>query len=393
MDIVRGVRAPASDGLVDIRIDRGRISAITPAESRTTDQALLVMPGLVDSHLHLEKAYLLDRMAADASNLAEAIAFTSALKRDFTAGDILTRARRVLDESLSHGVTHVRCHVEIDDTLGLLAMKTILALKEEYANRVTLNVVAFPQEGIFVQRTTADLMEESMRMGADAVGGIPYNDRDVAEHLDFVFELAARFDKPLDLHIDLSDDPGQLDVLEVIERTRRLEMEGRVSLGHLTSLGSVPVDEARRIAAALAQSRISVITLPVTDAFLNGRADQQAARRGLTPVRLLLEEGVNVAVATNNIQNPFTPFGRGNILDVANLLAVLCHLGSAEDASTIFRMLTSHAASAIGLTSYGLEVGADADFALYNASSARDALLQRERPMEVYKRGRLVAQA
>jgi cytosine deaminase len=396
--LIRGTSTMSTDHAVDIGIEGGRIVVVeasppTPRPAATTiaGAGRLALPGLIDSHIHLEKAFLLDRMPRDAETLSEAITFTAAVKPGFTREDIRTRSIRVITRAIMHGVSHLRCHVEVDDVLVLMAITTILELREEYASRISLQIVVFPQEGIFTQRRGAEYMREALALGADVIGGIPYNDRDTTEHLDFVFELAREHGKPLDFHLDLSDDPQQLDVLDVIERTNRFGLQGRVAVGHLTSLGSVPRDEARRIAAAMAQADIAVIALPATDVYLNGRGDAEHPRRGMTPVRLLLEEGVNVVFATNNIQNAFTPFGRGNVLEIARLFAEVCQFGTAADATTMFEMLTSRAAKVLHLEDYGLHAGAAADLALFDGATARDVFLEASHPVAVLKAGVLVA--
>jgi cytosine deaminase len=397
--LLRRVSLPTRPGETDVAVEGGRIVAVEPspgsprpATTTVDGSGRFLLPGLVDSHIHLEKAFLLDRMPREAETLGEAIALTAGLKPGFTREDIRARSIRVIERAVVHGVSHLRCQVEVDDVLGLLAMTTVLELKEEYAARISLEVVVFPQEGIFTQERGAELMREALLLGADVVGGIPYNDRDAGEHLDFVFSLAEEHGSPLDFHIDLSDDPQQLDILEVIERTERLSMQGRVAVGHLTSLGSVPRDRAREIARSLARAGISVMALPATDVYLNGRADEERPRRGMTPVRLLLDEGVNVVFATNNIQNAFTPFGRGNILDIARLLAEVCQFGTGADATTVVEMMTTRAARAMGLRDYGLEVGSQADFALFGGTTAREVFLEASHPDAVYKKGLLVAE-
>ena len=274
-------------------------------------------------------------MPREATSLEEAIELTSQLKHTFTAADIRARSLRLLRSALSCGVTTVRAHVEFDDVLGVTALEAILALREEVQQFVDIQVAAFPQDGLTNQRTAQALYATAVDLGADVVGGIPYADDDPATHLDLAFDLAERTGKPLDFHIDFSDDPSQLDILGVAERTLAHGMQGQVTVGHLTSLGSVEAERAREIAELIARAGISVVALPNTDSFLNGRDDAVAPRRGLTPVRMLLEAGVNVALATNNVQNAFTPFGRGRITETAMMLAALCHFGSLEEAETV----------------------------------------------------------
>ena len=398
--IYRHARVPGRVELVDLVIREGMISAVTPStdpdgttlgEGATDLAGALVVPGLVEAHIHLEKAFLLDRLPRDATSLSDAIAMTAALKGGFSRADIRQRALRLIRTSVEYGVTALRAHVEVDDTLALLAIETVLELREELRGVLDVQVVAFPQEGLTSQRNAVALLGQAVDLGVDAVGGIPYADESAAAHLDLVFAAAERSGLPIDLHIDLSDDPSQLDIILAAERTVAAGMQGRVTVGHLTSLGSAAPDRAREVADLIAHAGISVVALPATDAFLNGRDDDRAPRRGLTPVRILLDAGVNVAVATNNVQNAFTPFGRGRVLDAALLLANLCHFGSAADASLVVGMVSGRAAQAIGLRGHGLLPGCRADFAAFPAKDVRDLLGSADRPTQVVKAGRPVS--
>ncbi|MFT8363927.1 MAG: amidohydrolase family protein [Sporolactobacillus sp.] len=397
--LIRNAVSIHYDRLIDIGIKDGLISYLKPtgtafpeAKKKIDANGRVVLPGLNESHIHLEKAYLLDKMHQDAACLSDAIQITSDLKKTFTVPDIEERASRVLKKSIQSGVTNLRCHVEVDDILQLKAMETILNLKEKFKDKITLQIVTFPQEGIFVQQHAAALMEESLKMGADAVGGIPYNDRDPLEHLDFVYKLAERYNKPLDMHIDLSDDPNDLSIIDIIKRTKDYHMENKVSVAHMTALGSVANRRAHQIAAQIADAGISVVALPATDLYLNGREDTEKVRRGLTPVDILLEEGVNIVFATNNIQNPFTPFGTGNILDIAYLFAEVTRMGSKQDAETIIDMLTYRSAKALNLGDYGFKEGSNADIVMFDARSLRELLLNQAPVICSYKKGRPVIQ-
>lgn len=349
------------------------------------------LPGLVETHIHLDKAFLSSRMPGVASDLKQAIAMTAELKKTYTKEDIAERSRRVLDRASRFGVTLLRAQTEIDPIAGLKSMESALELKREYADRMDIQLVAFPQEGIFQSPGTAELLEEAIRMGADAVGGIPYNDRDAAEHLGFVFRMAEAHGLPVDLHIDFSDDPDRLDIAEAIRLTKEFGMEGRVAVGHLTSLGSAEPDVAKRIAAGIADAGIHVFALPATDLYLNGRGDECRVRRGLTPVRLLLEAGANVCYGSNNIRNAFTPFGTADPLDIGLLLAQTAHLGTDEDARRMLEMCTVRASKALLGHSLRIREGMPADLTLIRGAGAADLLYERPRDRMVWKRGRLVA--
>ncbi|MDI4646269.1 amidohydrolase family protein [Cohnella hashimotonis] len=400
-DLIAGALDPSSGEKIDIEMRDGAILGIAPAapgasalEKCVFDASgFIVTPGLVETHIHLDKAFLSERLERPAANLGEAIAMTAALKPGYTLEDVTARSRRALDRALSFGVALLRAQVEIDPVLGLLSFESALALKEELAGSIALQLVAFPQEGIFNCAGTESLLREAVSRGADAIGGIPYNDRDTAEHLDFVFRLAADAGLPVDLHLDFSDDPEQLAILDVIHRTREYGLEGRVCVGHLTSLGSVPPEHARRIADGMAEAGIHVFALPATDLYLNGRGDTHAVRRGITPVSLLLDAGVNVCYGTNNLRNAFTPFGTGDPLDIALLLAQTAYMGTPGDARRLLDMCTGRAAKALGVEGWTLRPGAPADFALIRADCVQDLVYDRPRERVSIRGGKLLTRS
>lgn len=386
--------------LIDVGVKGGRIvhlaehssEGLPEARELVDVQGKLLLPGLVETHIHLDKALLLDRLSGDVTTLEDAIAKSGELKRFFTAADINERSMRVIRQAVIRGVTRMRCHVEVDPVIGLIGMETTLALKERLRDVIDLQIVAFPQEGIFRDGVTQGLMERAISMGADVVGGITYNDRDLGEHLEFVFRLAQKNGLPVDLHADFSERPDQLAILEVVKMTERFGMQGKVSVGHLTSLGAVRKVRAEAIAEAISKAGIHVMCLPATDLYLNGRGEEPATGRGLTPVRLLLDKGVNVVYGSNNIQNAFTPFGTADPLDIGLLVAQASHMGSEQDAKIVVEMATTRAAAALGLDSYGLRVGADADLVVCQAQDVRTLLYRRPEREKVYKRGKLVAE-
>ncbi|MBB6636651.1 amidohydrolase family protein [Cohnella thailandensis] len=403
--LIRGCRDAVTGETVRIGIHDGRIAFAEPvpelgagdrqevARAKNVFDATgyVALPGLIETHIHLDKAFLADRMPGEAADLKEAISMTAALKSSYTPEDISARSRRLLDRASRFGVTRMRTQVEIDPILRLMSWHSAVELKKEYEGKLDLQLVAFPQEGIFWQPGTAALLEEAARAGADAIGGVPYNDRDSLEHLEYVFRLAESCGLPVDLHLDFSDDPDQLAIVDVIALTKKYGLQGRVAVGHLTSLGSAEPETAKRIAAGMADAGIHVFTLPATDLYLNGRQDSCRVRRGLAPVNTLLEAGVNVCFGSNNVRNAFTPFGTGDPLDIALLLAQTAHMGSAREARLLAGMCTVKAAEALGVRGTGgLSAGEPADLVLVKADGILDVIYDRPRERAVWKSGALI---
>lgn len=397
--ILQDARTPDRDGRAEIGIEGGRIAVIAPRIHEAADSVLdlggrLVLPGFVEPHIHLDKAFLSERAPSVEGTLAEAIRITGAAKRSFTAEDIAARARRVLDLAIRHGTTLMRNHVEVDPVVGLMGLEAILVLKAEYEPAIDLQLCIFPQEGILQAPGTEALMREAMRRGGQVVGGIPYNDTDPKAHIDLVFAIAMEFDAPVDFHIDFFDEPEHLHVRHVIDRTRAEGYGGRVALGHLTELGAMEGPELDDLLAELAEAGIGVITLPATDLYLMGRKDRKNVRRGLAPVKQLRAAGIPVAYASNNIRNAFTPFGNADPLQIGLLLANTAHFGTAEENRQLLPMATTEAARVIGAErDYGLRPGAWADLVVLDCERPEDAIVAQPEKRYVFKRGRLVAES
>lgn len=215
-----------------------------------------IIPGIVDPHVHLDKAYLLERLASSAT-LASALQAAAALRTTFTRTDMLERASRALGELVSNGVTSARVHVEVEPVLGLLGVDVHLQLRHRWAELIDLQLVAFPQNGLSSAPGTLELLEEAMRMGCGVVGGCPYADEEPDRHVADVLSLANRWGRPADFHVDFSDNPGDRTVDTIIAGTRSYGMAGEVTVGHVTALAAMPGYEARRRADGLAESGVT----------------------------------------------------------------------------------------------------------------------------------------
>ncbi len=402
--LVKDARVWDDRDLVDIAVEGDRIAAVGPhlggdARHVADAQGRAVLPGFLEPHLHLDKAFLYRRQPARDGTLEEAIRLTGRLKAEQERKDVLERSRAVLDMAVTNGTVGVRAHPDVDPIQGLIGVETALALAEEYRGLADLQVVAFPQEGIIKSPGTLELMEEAMRMGARVAGGCPYNEadwEDTKRHIDLVFGLAERFGAPVDMHADFADDaadPRFAALSYIAERTIALGYQGRVTLGHVTSLGALTPEEAKPVIDLVAQADISIVTLPATDLYLGGRRDRASQRRGLTPVHLLRDSGVNVAFSSNNIRNAFTPFGKADPLQIGSLLAHVGQFGTPHSQAEILRMATYDAARAMGLAAdYGIGEGRAADLVVCDSPLVADVLLDIPARLFVIKGGRVVAE-
>ena len=392
--IIRGARIPDAPGRVDLGVRDGRLVRIGAPVRDTGTQELdvggrLVIPGLVESHFHLDKALLGAGAPADAGSVAGAIRATAEMKRRFTREDIAARARRALELAIRHGTTAMRTHVEVDPIVGLMGMEAILPLKREYAWAIDLQICVFPQEGILQAKGTEALMRRALAMGGEVVGGVPYNDTDPLAHLDLVFDLAREFDRDVDLHLDFADDADRLLVGDVADRTIGRGWRGRVCAGHMSALGALVPDALAPVVTKIREAGISILVLPATDLYLMGRNDVRNVRRGLAPARRLHDAGVNVAVSTNNVQNPFTPFGDASLLRMANFYANVAHAAVSEF-DTCLDLVTDLPARLMNLKDYGITIGNPADLIVLDTDSGRNAIAELPDVLTGFKNGRQV---
>jgi cytosine deaminase len=394
--LLRECRLPDGEAPVHVAIAEGTIVGVGPEAPAAREvvevDGRLVTPGLVEAHIHLDKALLHDRINATAGTAAEAIRLTGVAKRSFTVDDIRTRARRVLDMAVAAGTTAMRSHVEVDPILELSALEAILPLKAEYAPALHLQICAFAQEGILKAPGTEGLLRRALTRGADLVGGCPYNDTDAVKHIEIVFALAQAFDVDVDFHIDFFDEPEHLHVRDVIDATMRTGWHGRVSVGHLTELAALPVPDQEALIADLAAARIGVVALPTTDLYLMGRGDDLNVRRGITPIRRLLAGGVPVALATNNVRNPFTPVGTADLADLPFLATVAAHMGTAREMRMLLDTITTHPARMLRLPDYGLAPGCHADLVVWDAATPEEVVATPPPRMLVVKDGRVTVE-
>lgn len=403
--ILRNARLADDAPLTDIAIAGELIAAVSPGQDAAREESeeidcagRVVIPGLIESHLHLDKALLDQEKPNLDGTLAGAIAVTGELKRGFTARTVRDRASQVIEQAVGNGTTTIRAHPDVDPIVGLLGVEVLLELRETYRGMVDLQIVAFPQEGIIKAPGTLDLLREALRSGADVVGGCTYNENSLADchqHIETVFDLAEEFGVPVDMHADFADDatdPRYALAGYIADGTLRRGLSGRVTLGHMTSLAGRPAAERRETLARLAEAGVAVVPLPATDLHLGGRTDSENVRRGVAPVRDLWEAGVRCAYSSNNVRNGFTPYGNADMLDIGLLLAQTGHLSGPADLARVLDMATYSAAAVVGISDgYGIRPGCVADLVVTSAHRVADVLLDRPDRCYVIKNGRIVA--
>ena len=392
--VVRNARiAGAEEHTVDIGIRGGRFAAIEAKlpEAGGPAQDLagrLVTPGLVETHIHLDKSCLLGRCNCEQGTLEEAIAEVASAKKKFTEQDVYARARNTLEKSLKHGTTRMRTHVEVDPRVGLTSFRALQRLKKDYAWAIDLELCVFPQEGLLDDPGCEDVMIEALESGADVVGGAPYMDKDWHGQIGRIFDLARRFGVDIDFHLDFGLDPAHLDLDEVCRLADHHKWGGRVAIGHVTKLSALAPDRLETAARRLAGAGVAVTVLPATDLFLTGRDFDRNVPRGVSPAHRLMAYGVTCSISTNNVLNPFTPFGDCSLVRMANLYANITQVGASRDLKSCFEMISSASARILNHRDYGIAVGLPADLVALDCKASTEAVCELAQPLFGLKKGR-----
>ncbi len=381
-----------ANALFDIGIDGGKIAAIAPQLApggREIDLGgRLVTPPFCETHIHLDKSCILNRCASERGTLDEAIAQVTEQKKGFTAEDVYQRACKTLEKAISHGTMHMRTHVEVDRGIQLRGLDGVMQAIHAYSWAIDVEVCVFPQEGLTNNPGTEALMIESMKKGAQVVGAAPYIDTDPRGQIDRVFRIAREFDADIDMHLDFGSSADHLDIDYVCALTEKFGYGGRVAVGHVTKLLYLAPAQLDAIAKRLASAGVAVTVLPSTDLYLMGREQGHNPSRGVVRAHELLHHGVNCSLSTNNVLNPFTPFGDCSLVRMANLYANVAHAG-VRDFTSCLEMVTKRPAQLLRRDDYGIEVGKSADLVVLDCSSSEQAVSELAIPLYGFKRGRL----
>lgn len=383
--------AKLADGtLNDIVVQDGRITAIRPAGSDASAanvvdiNGALLAPSFVEGHIHLDTSFYGDKWiphkrCTNGFDVHERVAFQA--ENMAVAAPMDERARNQLDLCVSNGALQMRSHVMVDGSVGLKSLETILKVREDYTDIIDIQLVAFPQSGILKSSGTPELMDEAIAMGADLVGGLdPLSfDRDIKGHLDVVFGIAERRGVDVDIHLHDAGTLGAMTIEEICARTTALGMQGHVAVSHAYGLGDLAPEAAEKIAMLIAKSGVSIMT-------------NAPGNHNFPPVTLLRAAGVNVFSGSDNIRDSWWPFGDGDMLRRAEIIAYRSGFFSDAELSAAFDVVTSGGAKALRLEGYGIAVGAKADFVTLAAEHVPEAVVAVPKPRRVFKEGRLVAE-
>jgi cytosine deaminase len=377
----------------DIGIQDSKIAAISSGlqadAPELSAEGCLVIPGLVETHIHLDKTCILDRCRIEEGTVAEAMLETASAKRGFTVEDVYARGKRTLERCIAQGTMHMRSHVEVDPGIGMIGFEAVGQLARDYAWAIDVELCVFPQEGLTNNPGTEEFLIEGLRRGARTIGAVPYFDTDPRAQIDRIFVIARDFDVDIDMHLDLAETTEGMQIEYVCRKTEEFGWGGRVAVGHATQMSLLSPDRFAAIATKLASAGVAVTILPSTDLHLMGRSRNHSIPRGVVPAGPLRKAGVTCSISTNNVLNPFTPYGDGSLIRMANLYANVCHVARPADLTECLDMITDSAARLMRLDRYGIAVGGPADLVGLDAKSPAEAIAALAQPLWGLKCGRL----
>jgi cytosine/creatinine deaminase len=385
---------------VDIAIQDGKIAAIAPQISASAQLELdldgqLVSPPFVESHIHLDSALTVGEPRWNQSGtLFEGIEIWRERKQNLTVEDVKRRAIATLKQQAMQGVLFVRSHADVSEA-NLIALQGLLEVREEVKDWMTLQVVAFPQDGIYGSPKNEMLMEKAMEMGADVVGGIPHYEltrEDGVKSIHHIFELAEKYDRLIDVHCDEIDDDNSRFLEVMVACAIRSGMGSRVTASHTTAFGSYNNAYAYKLLGFLRRTQINFIANPLINITLQGRTDTYPKRRGVTRVKELWQQGMNVSLGHDCVQDPWYSLGTGNMLDVAFMLLHVSQMTGKTEIDACYDMVTWNGAKTLSIEDqYGVEVGKPASLIVIDAIDRYDAIRRRATVRYVISQGKLLA--
>lgn len=402
--LIKNAALKDSDSLNEILISDGKIKEIAKKINfnktdniETIDaQGNLVAPPLVDPHVHLDAVLVSGKLKRqnNSGTLLEAIDIWGEWKSTLTDDILMNNAREVIKWYAANGVLRVRTHADCTDPT-LRTVKCLLALKEEVKELIDIQVVAFPQDAVFTNKINRDLLEEAVKVGVDVIGGAPhieYTREDGVKEVELIYDLAEKYDRLIDIHIDETGDPHSRFVEVMAKESINREFFDRATASHTTAMHNYNNDYAFKLIGNLAKAKINMITNPFDNTVLQNRTDGYPRKRGCTRVDELLEKGVNVSIGHDSIMDPWYSMGKGNMLAAAYLLMHTAQLNGYEQVNTLFDMITTNSAKTMHLSDYGIKPGNSADLIILDAENPFEAIRLQAECLYVIRKGKVISQ-
>lgn len=400
--IIKNARLAAYKNLVNIHIKDANIIGIDELNNDVLDnrqtefdaaatsydaKSHFVCSGFFESHIHLDKACILDRCNVENGTLKEAVDETGKAKEQFTETDVFDRASRVVEMAIKKGTVGLRTFVETDEKTEMRSFTAIKKIQQKYAFAIDIEICAFAQSGLTTKPLTQQLLQKALSQGADLIGGCPYKDDNPDQHIEMIFDLAEQFDVDVDFHLDFDLDPEGSSIPKLYEETIKRNYQGRVSIGHVTKLSAMNKMKRGEMAGLLKMADITLIVLPATDIYINGSDYEALIPRGTVNANQFAELGINTTISSNNILNAFTPYGDASLIRMANMYANIAQLSTDEEIADAFDMITKNAARLLSLENE-IKVGAPATLVILEAKDAVEAIRTNAQALAGFKNGK-----
>ena len=400
--LVKNVHIHNRKGLWQILIEEGKISRIFSQDEvfNYSGEILdgeegIVYPPFVEPHIHLDATQTAGQPNWNQSGtLFEGIERWAERKLLLSHEDVKSRAWKTLKWQIANGVQYVRTHVDVSDPT-LTALKAMLEVKKEIASWVDLQIVAFPQEGILSYPNGEKLLDQAMEMGADVVGGIPHFEftREYGvESMHIAFDIARKYNKQIDIHCDEIDDEQSRFVETVAALALKYDMGEKVTASHTTAMHSYNNAYASRLFRLLKMSKIHFVANPLVNIHLQGRFDTYPKRRGVTRVKEMLKNNINVCFGHDDVFDPWYPLGTANMLQVLHMGLHVCQLMGYGQINDGLKLVTENSAKALGLTDYGIQEGNSANFIVLPAENGFDAVRRQVPTRYSIRHGKVISE-
>lgn len=400
--LIKNVHIDNQKELNDVRIEEGKFAEIgknltTKREEKVIEgKGCLLLPPFVESHIHLDTLLTAGQPRWNESGtLFEGIQILGERRKQLTVKDVQERAKKSIELMVAHGIQYIRSHVDITDP-QLISLQALLALKEELKDQVTIQLVAFPQDGILSSRRGKELMIQAIKEGADVVGGIPHMEfttEDGWQSVHYLMDLAEKYDRLVDMHCDEVDDSAARNLEVLAADTWKRRLYGRVTASHTTAMGSYNNAYASKLLRLLRLSNINIVANPLVNVHLGGRFDSYPKRRGVTRIKNLTAAQVNVSFGEDDMFDPMNALGDGNLLDAVSMAVYLEHMMGYHQIQNAYKFITYNGAKTLNIgEKYGIKVGNDANCILLHAPDFFTALNKHVEVLYNIRQGKIISQ-
>jgi cytosine deaminase len=397
--VVRNARLRGRSGTYDLAADGGKIVRIARSVTQKAEEEIdaggnLVLPPFIDMHFHLDSALAYGEPRFNESGtLLEGIEIWGEKKKRLTEAEIRSRAARMLKLMVIHGTQFLRTNADVTEP-SQKPLRALLHMKDEFRRLIDIQVTAFPQDGILRESGNAEMLEKSLELGADNVGMIPHHEltrEDGVRSVDIAFELAAKYGKDVDGHVDETDDEQSRFLEVVAAKAIKTHYEGRVTAGHATAMHSYNDAYAAKLYRILRRAGVTVVANPLINITLQGRFDTYPKRRGMARVKELSQWGVNVALGHDCVMDPWYPLGKGDMMQALFMAIHVGQLTGHRELLDAFNLVTENPAKALRITDwYGISEGKRANLVVTDSRSEVQALASLSPPLCVVRAGKVI---